>query len=89
LSKNNTPPEKNEMEMISGQDVIMQPLHERKAILQDRINEQPHLFLVRSVPGEQAKDFFALVSQQNLDGIVIKKKDSSYQVGTDRMIGSR
>jgi DNA ligase 1 len=67
--------------MISGQDVTMQPLHERKAILQDRINEQPHLSLVRSVPGEQAKDFFSLVSQQNLEGIVLKKKDSSYQVG--------
>jgi DNA ligase 1 len=67
--------------MICGQDVTMLPLHERKAILQDWINEQPHLSLVRSVPGEQAKDFFDLVSKQNLEGIVLKKKNSSYQVG--------
>ncbi|MGX9707321.1 ATP-dependent DNA ligase [Laceyella sacchari] len=67
--------------MIGGQDVTMLPLHERKAILQDRINEQPHLSLVRSVPGKQAKGFFDLVSQHNLEGIVMKKKDSSYQVG--------
>lgn len=67
--------------MIGGKDVTMLPLHERKAILQDRINEQPHLSLVRSVPGEQAKDFFSLISKQNLEGIVLKKKNSSYQMG--------
>ncbi|MFC7443295.1 RNA ligase family protein [Laceyella putida] len=67
--------------MIGGQDVTSLPLHERKAILQDQIKEQPHLSLVRSIPGEQAGAFFDLVSQQNLEGIVLKKVNSTYQVG--------
>jgi DNA ligase 1 len=66
--------------MIGGQDVTTLPLHERKAILQDQIKEQPHLSLVRSIPGEQAGAFFDLV-KQNLEGIVMKKVNSTYQVG--------
>ncbi|MFC7442060.1 RNA ligase family protein [Laceyella putida] len=67
--------------MIGGQDVTRLPLHERKTILQDKINEQTHLSLVRSIPGEKAGAFFDLVSQQNLEGIVMKKVNSIYQVG--------
>lgn len=67
--------------MFAGKDVTALPLHERKAILQDQIEEQPHLSLVRSIPGEQARAFFDLVSQQGLEGIVLKKVDSTYQVG--------
>ncbi|MFC7442035.1 hypothetical protein [Laceyella putida] len=67
--------------MIGGQDVTALPLHERKAILQEHIKEQPHLSLVRCVPGERAGAFFDLVSQQNLEGIVLKKVNSAYQVG--------
>lgn len=66
---------------IDGQDITHLPLLERKQILREVIKEQPHLTLVRSVPGDQAHAFLDLVKQQGLEGIVLKRKESIYQVG--------
>jgi DNA ligase-1 len=57
------------------------PLHERKKILHETIQKQPHLTLVRSIPGEQAQAFFDLIREKNLEGIVLKRKESMYQIG--------
>jgi DNA ligase-1 len=67
--------------MFNGQDITHLPLHERKQILHEVIQDQPHLTLVRSVPGKQAQAFFELIRQQGLEGVVLKRKDSTYQIG--------
>jgi DNA ligase-1 len=66
---------------LRGEDVTRLPLMDRKALLEEHIGEQDHLALVRWIPGEQGKAFFDLISDQGLEGIVMKKKDSLYQVG--------
>lgn len=67
--------------MFNGQDITSLPLYERKQILHDQIQVQPYLTLVTEITGEQADTFFELVKEQQLEGIVLKKADSRYQVG--------
>jgi DNA ligase-1 len=66
---------------LRGEDITRLPLMERKALLEEHIGNQNHLALVRWIPGEQGKAFFDLIRHQNLEGMVMKKKDSVYQVG--------
>jgi len=67
--------------MFDGRDITKLPLSTRKRILHEVIQEQPYLTLVRSFPGSQAQILFNLIKEQGLEGIVLKKKESPYQVG--------
>lgn len=54
------------------------PLTERKALLQDVVREESPRFAVsRFIPG-QGVAFYRLTQQQELEGIVAKRKDSKY-----------
>jgi DNA ligase-1 len=56
-------------------------IHERKKILYKSILEQSHLTLVRSIPCEQARAFLDLIKEHGLEGIVLKRKELTYQIG--------
>jgi DNA ligase 1 len=66
---------------LRGEDLTQLPLMERKTLLEEHIGEQDHLALVRWLPGEQGKAFFDLIREQGLEGIVLKRKESTYQIG--------
>nr|WP_245596723.1 RNA ligase family protein [Shimazuella kribbensis] len=62
-----------------GKDVYNLPLLERKEILND-ITENNHISLVRWMDGDNSEELFNLVKQEALEGIVVKRKNSSYQI---------
>ncbi|WP_310191263.1 DNA ligase [Bacillus sp. 3255] len=64
-----------------GIDVTGLPLVQRKKLLEETLEETEHYRIVRPIKGS-AKDFFKIVCQHGLEGIVIKKKDSRYEKGT-------
>lgn len=61
-----------------GIDVTGMPLVQRKQLLEETLQETEHYKIVRPIKG-YATDFFKLVCQHGLEGIVIKKKDSKYE----------
>ncbi|MDR6884865.1 DNA ligase-1 [Bacillus sp. 3255] len=63
-----------------GIDVTGLPLVQRKKLLEEILQETDHYRIVRPIKGS-AKDFFKIVCQHGLEGIVIKKKDSRYEKG--------
>lgn len=64
----------------NGQDVTQKPLLERKAVLQKSVAEGNGLSVSRYIE-EQGIAFFELAKQQELEGIVAKKKDGLYHIG--------
>ncbi len=64
-----------------GEDVGHLPLLERKELLNKIVMENSHLSLMRWSEGSYSDDLFHLVTHQDLEGIVIKRKASSYQIG--------
>lgn len=65
---------------VDGQDVTAKPLLERKAILQEVIQETPQLAVSRCIV-EQGKDLYALTEREALEGIVAKRLDGIYLSG--------
>lgn len=65
-----------------GEDLTMQPLTERKKVLQKAVKETDQLAVSRVFESEQALALFQIVREQGLEGIVAKKKDSLYFQGT-------
>ncbi|SFJ82461.1 ATP-dependent DNA ligase [Thermoflavimicrobium dichotomicum] len=63
-----------------GKDLTKLPLIERKAILDEVIEDNEVITRVPYIEGN-GKQLFNLVQQQGLEGIVLKKKDSIYEVG--------
>lgn len=63
-----------------GKDITRLPLIERKKILNDTIKENACLSISKYIK-ERGKDFFTLVKQQQLEGVVGKKMDSLYYLG--------
>ncbi|MCY9665878.1 DNA ligase [Paenibacillus alginolyticus] len=63
-----------------GIDVTGLPLERRKQLLEEILQETEHYRIVRPIKGS-AKDFYKIVCQHGLEGIVIKKKDSRYEKG--------
>jgi DNA ligase-1 len=64
-----------------GMDVTGLPLEVRKGLLEDAVQENEHYRIVRPINGS-ATDFFNIVCQHGLEGIVIKKKNSKYEKDT-------
>ena len=63
-----------------GKDLTDKPLMERKAILQEKVCEGNGLSISRYIE-EQGIAFFNLAKEQDLEGIVAKKKDGLYHIG--------
>lgn len=65
-----------------GEDLTMQPLTERKNILEKAVTESERLAVSRVFDAGQALALFQLAKEQRLEGIVAKRKDSLYFQGT-------
>ena len=63
-----------------GKDLTDKSLVERKAILQEKVSEGNGLSISRYVE-ERGIAFFNLAKEQDLEGIVAKKKDGLYHIG--------
>lgn len=63
-----------------GKDLTDKPLVERKAILQAKVSEENGLSISRYIE-ERGIAFFNLAKEQDLEGIVAKKKDGLYHIG--------
>lgn len=63
-----------------GEDYTGRPLTERQRRL-EKLNETDHVRVVESVPG-RGRALWELVEAQDLEGIVAKRADSPYLIGT-------
>ena len=63
-----------------GEDLTDKPLIERKSLLQAKVSEGNGLSISRYIE-EQGIAFFNLAKEQDLEGIVAKKKDGLYHIG--------
>lgn len=63
-----------------GKDLTVIPLMKRKAILSENVKEGNGLSISRYIE-RNGKAFFNLAKQENLEGIVAKKKDGLYHIG--------
>ena len=61
-----------------GEDVRKKPLMERKQLLADVIEPSDKLVITQYVDGTDAVQYFELIKQHGLEGIVQKLKDSVY-----------
>ncbi|MBO8171196.1 MAG: DNA ligase [Bacillaceae bacterium] len=64
---------------VNGQWIHQRPLQERMDILSDIVNPQEDVQLVPS--HHDGETLFEVVKQQGMEGIVAKKKDSTYDIG--------
>lgn len=66
---------------FKGRRITHLPLVERKEMLNNIIpNDLPQIVKTLSIPG-MGKELFRSVRQQDLEGVVLKKKDSKYEIG--------
>ncbi|MCD8309007.1 MAG: ATP-dependent DNA ligase [Clostridia bacterium] len=65
---------------IGKKDITDLPLTERKKLLNKNVKDGNNLSISRYVE-EKGEEFFELVKEQNLEGIVAKKKDGRYYIG--------
>lgn len=65
---------------MGPRDIMHLPLTERKALLREAIADGEHVRYCDHVE-EQGRDFFAAAAKQDLEGIIGKRKDSTYTPG--------
>ncbi len=63
-----------------GKPLVDLPLIERKAILRESVKEGSHI-LINDFVEEKGEQFYKAVLQQDLEGMVAKRKDSLYEQG--------
>ncbi|MDD1775959.1 MAG: non-homologous end-joining DNA ligase [Candidatus Methanomethylicus sp.] len=63
-----------------GRPTIGLPLVERLKLMRERLREGDHVVLSRPVDGK-GEDYYAAASAKGIEGIVAKRKDSSYEPG--------
>ena len=61
-----------------GEDLRKKPLMERKQILADVIEPSDKLVIIQYVDGTDAVQYFELIKQHGLEGVILKGKDSVY-----------
>jgi len=66
---------------LDDRQVTELPLMERKELLADVVREENERLSVSRFVDEQGSDLYALAEQNNLEGIVCKRKDSRYYFG--------
>ena len=65
---------------LDGRDLTKEPLMERKKLL-EKFSDTEHFIKVKYVE-EKGKELFQKVKRMDFEGIVAKKKDSVYEIGT-------
>lgn len=65
---------------LDGQDVTLLPLEQRKALLQKTVRQNERLAISKTIEG-QGKALYRFAEQQQLEGVVAKRKDSVYIQG--------
>jgi ATP-dependent DNA ligase len=65
--------------MLDGRDIRQLPLVERKSVLKQIVNDHPRILFARHVE-RNGCDLFRLVCEQDLEGVVAKRKDGAYGV---------
>ncbi|MDH7492068.1 MAG: non-homologous end-joining DNA ligase [Methanolinea sp.] len=63
-----------------GKPLIGLPLTRRKALLEREVHEGRHVVRSRPVEGK-GKEYFEIVSREGIEGIIAKKKSSTYEPG--------
>jgi bifunctional non-homologous end joining protein LigD len=63
---------------LDGQDLRKRPLIERKRILAKLVKHQPSILYAQHFAGNQGATLFRLVCEQDLEGVVAKRKDAVY-----------
>jgi bifunctional non-homologous end joining protein LigD len=67
---------------LDGQDLRTQPLIRRKAMLKKILKKVPNILYVDHIE-ERGKEFFKLISQQGLEGMVAKDSKSPSVCGKE------
>ena len=65
---------------LDGKDVTLQPLEQRKALLQKTVRQNERLAISKTIEG-QGKALYRFAEQQQLEGVVAKRRDSLYRPG--------
>ncbi len=65
-----------------GKDVTNLPLLERKALLEKVVPDGSIISKVKYMDGQYGEQLFQLCKEQNLEGVVMKRKDSRYEIDT-------
>ncbi|MCC8191126.1 MAG: DNA ligase [Planctomycetes bacterium] len=65
---------------LGDRDITRLPLVERKALLRDTVADGGAVAVVQTIE-EHGVEFFRLVKEQGLEGIIAKRKDSLYHMG--------
>jgi DNA ligase D-like protein (predicted ligase)/DNA ligase D-like protein (predicted 3'-phosphoesterase) len=63
-----------------GKPLTQRPLTERKAILQDSLKEGSNILLCDFIE-EKGEDYYGLIIEKGLEGVVAKRKNSLYEEG--------
>jgi DNA ligase 1 len=64
-----------------GENTMLKPLYERKALLEGILPTDDKIVYVQHLEGH-GQQYFDLIKEQELEGIVLKKMDSIYSPGT-------
>lgn len=64
---------------LEGEDLRKKPLLERKLLLDETITESDKLVISKYIDGSKAVEYFELIKQHDLEGIVMKEKNSIYE----------
>ena len=64
----------------NGHPLVDLPLIERKAILKESVKEGSHI-VINDYVEDKGEQFYKAILQQDLEGMVAKRKDSSYEQG--------
>lgn len=62
-----------------GQSIAAKPLIERKTVLNSLELNHPNIFVIEGIQGNGLA-YFNLAKEKNLEGIVLKKADSPYEI---------
>lgn len=65
-----------------GKIVTGMTLIQRQELLKEALKETDQYKIVRSVDGSVAQSYYEAIRQQSLEGIVLKRKQSKYHMGT-------
>ncbi len=66
---------------LDGKDLCERPLSERKTMLQKLLKHAPGVIRFSASLGEDAKELVRQASEIGLEGLIGKRKDSSYEAG--------
>jgi bifunctional non-homologous end joining protein LigD len=76
-----------DMLWLNGVDLRNKSLVERKHVLRELIRDDSRVRYVEHFGGEDGESFFRVCCQHDLEGVVAKRRDSTYLEATTRRLG--